>query len=47
MRTNARKINIYCVKTQDINCEFNFEKEINHLEKDVLLELPDLKCQKI
>ena len=39
MSTNTGKVNIYSVKIQDINCEFSFEAELNHLEKEVLLEL--------
>ena len=39
MSTNTGKVNIYSVKIQDINCEFSFEVELNHLEKEVLLEL--------
>ena len=36
MSTNTRKIKIYSVKIQEINCEFCFETELNHLEKEVL-----------
>ena len=36
MSTNTRKIKIYSVKIQDINCEFCFKTELNHLEKGVL-----------
>ena len=43
MSTNTRKIKIYSVKIQDINCEFSFETKLNHLEKEVLLELPNPK----
>ena len=43
MSINTRKIKIYSVKIQDINCEFGFETKLNHLEKDVLLELPNPK----
>ena len=43
MDTNTRKIKIYSVKIQDIICEFGFETELNHLEKEVLLELPNPK----
>ena len=39
MSTNTRKIKMYSVKIQDINCEFSFEAELTHLEKEVLLEL--------
>ena len=39
MSTNTGKVNIYSVKIQDINCQFSFEAELNHLEKEVLLEL--------
>ena len=39
MSTCTRKIEIYSVKFQDINCEFSFETELNHLEKEVPLEL--------
>ena len=39
MSTNTGKVNIYSVKIQDINCEFSFEAELNHLEKELLLEL--------
>ena len=39
MSTNTGKVNIYSVKIQDTNCEFSFEAELNHLEKEVLLEL--------
>ena len=34
---------MYSVKIQDINCEFNFETELSHLEKKVLFELPNPK----
>ena len=37
--TNTRNIKIYSVKVQDITCEFSFKTELNHLEKEVLLEL--------
>ena len=43
MSTNTRKIKIYSVKIQDINYEFIFETELNHLEKEVLLELSNPK----
>ena len=36
MSTNTRKIKIYSVKIQDINCEFRFKTKLNHLEKEVL-----------
>ena len=47
MGTITRKIKIYSVKIQNINCEFNFETELNHLEKEVLLELPNPKYPKL
>ena len=47
MSTNTRKIKIYSVKTQDINCEFNFETELNHVEKEVLLELLNPKYREL
>ena len=47
MKTNTRKIEIYSVKIQDISCEFNFETELNHLEKVALLELPDPKRREL
>ena len=43
MSTNTRKIKIYSVKIQDVNCKFSFETELNRLEKKVLLELPNPK----
>lgn len=43
MDTNTRKIKIYSAKIQDIICEFSFETELNHLEKEVFLELPNPK----
>ena len=47
MGTNTRKIKTYSVKFQDINCEFSFETELNHLEKEMLLELPNPKNHKM
>ena len=47
MSTNTKKIKIYSVKIQDIKCEFGFETELNHLEKEVLLELPNPKYQEL
>ena len=47
MSTNTRKSKIYSVQIQDINCEFSFETEINHLEKEVLLELPNPKYREL
>ena len=47
MSTDTRKIEIYSVKIQDISCEFSFETELNHLEKVVLLELPDPKRREL
>ena len=41
MSTNTRKIKIYSVKIQDVDCKFSFEIELNRLEKKVLLELPN------
>ena len=41
MSTDTRKIKIYSIKIQDISCEFGFETEQNHLEKEVFLELPN------
>ena len=45
--TNTRKIKIYSVKIQDINCEFGFETELNHLDKELLLELPNPKYRQL
>ena len=45
--TNAKKIKIYSVKIQDISCEFGFETELNHLEKEVLLEFPNPKYREL
>ena len=39
----TRKIKIYSVRIQDISCEFGFETQLNHFEKEVLLELPNPK----
>ena len=47
MSTNTRKIKIYSVKILDINCEFGFETELNHLQKEVLLELPNPKYREL
>ena len=47
MSTNTRKIKINSVKIQHINCEFSFETELNHLEKEVLLELPSPKYREL
>ena len=47
MKTNASKIEIYSVKIKYINCEFAFETELNHLEKEVLLELPNPKYREL
>ena len=47
MSTNTRKIKIYSVKIQDINCKFNFKMGLNHLEKEVLLELPNPKYREL
>ena len=47
MSTNTSKINIQSVKIQDIHCEFGFEMELNHLEKEVLLEFPNQKYQEL
>ena len=47
MSTNTRKIEIYSVEIQDINYEFGFEAELNHLKKDVLLEPSDPKYRKL
>ena len=41
MSINSRKIKIYSEKIQDISCEFVLETELNHLEKEKLLELPN------
>ena len=43
MSINSRKIKIYSEKIQDISCEFVLETELNHLEKEKLLELPNPK----
>ena len=43
MSINTRKVKIYYVNIQDINCEFNYETELNHLEKEVLLEVSNPK----
>ena len=37
------RIKIHYVKIQGISCEFPFEMDLNHLEKEVLLELPNSK----
>ena len=47
MGTNTRKLKTYSVKFQDINCEFSFETELNHLEKEMLLELPSPKYREL
>ena len=47
MSTNTRKIKIYSVRIQDINCELGFETEQNHLEKEFLLKLPNPKFQEL
>ena len=47
MSINRRKIKIYSVKIQDINCEFGFETKLNHLVKEVLLELPNPKYREL
>ena len=47
IRTNTRKIKIYSVRTEDINCEFGFEMKLNHLEKEVLLGLPNQKYREL
>ena len=47
MRINTRQIKIYTVKIQNINCEFCFEMGLNHLEKEMSLELPDSKYQEL
>ena len=47
MSTCTRKIEIYSVKFQDINCEFSFETELNHLEKEVPLELSNPKYREL
>ena len=47
MSTNARKIKLYSVKIQEISCEFGFETELNHLGKEVLLELLNPKYQEL
>ena len=47
MSRNTRKIKIYSVKIQDNNCEFGCETELNHLEKEVLLELPNPKSREL
>ena len=47
MSTNTRKIKIYSVKIQDINYELSFETELNHFEKEVLLELPNPKYREL
>ena len=47
MGTNTRKIKIYSVKIQNINCEFSFETELNYFKKELLLELPNPKYREI
>ena len=47
MSTNTRKIKIYCVKIQNINCEFSFKTELNHLEKKMLLEFSNPKYREL
>ena len=41
--TNTRENKIHCVKLQDISCDFGFEMKPIHLQKEVLLELPNPK----
>ena len=43
MSTNTRKIKIY----KDINCEFSFTTELNHLEKEALLEISNPKYREL
>ena len=45
--TNTRKIKIYSVIIQDMNCECGLETELNHLEREVLLELSNPTYQKL
>ena len=35
------------MEIQDINCEFDFETELNHLEKDMLLEPSNPKYREV
>lgn len=49
MSTNMRKIMKYSVTIQDISCEFGLalKRKKNHLEKEVLLRLPNPKFQEL
>ena len=47
MISNTGKIKIYSVKFQDIYCEFSLKMELDHLERDVLLELANPKYQEL
>ena len=38
---------MYSVKIQDINREFTFGTDLNHLENEVLLELPNPKYREL
>ena len=35
------------MRIQEISCEFGFETELNHLEKEVLLKLPNPKYREL
>ena len=39
----TKKLKIYSVKIQDVNKKLSFNTELNKLERDVLLTLPNLK----
>ena len=36
MGANTRKIKKYSVRIQEVNCEFGFETELSHLEKQIV-----------
>ena len=45
MSSSTKSIPIYSVEIRDSDHEFNFQTEINKLEKSVLLELRNRQCQ--
>ena len=45
MSSSTKSISIYSVEIRDSDHEFNFQTEINKLEKSVLLELRNRQCQ--
>ena len=45
MSSSTKSIPIYSVEIRDSDHEFNFQTEINKLEKSVLLELRYRQCQ--